>query len=291
MNKILISCLLALFCLITNAQQQYSSMLTDGRIWIYYYHVYWESEVAATMSAVFICGDTIIDNRECKKMYNSFERSPGHLPDEFTIFKDMELLGLYDSAWYEEDGKIYRIIKDSVEPVLMFDFAPAAGDKLPQDESLTYWYDDKVTSESVTNINHSQKELLTFRRMRFAKGDITTNPELSDWCLVEGIGGNEGILYTEFQYPPENEESYVLETFADCMQYIGNEPNGHPIFKYLFTRSDFLKAGSTSVNDIRQDPKSEKSSTSYYFDLQGRRITGQPTRGIYIQNGKKVVIK
>ena len=291
MNKILISCLLALFCLITNAQQQYSSMLTDGRLWNYDNLIVCGTQFSMPGSWIFIYGDTIIDNRECKKMYNSPERAEAHLPEEFVVFENLGLYGLYDSAWYEEDGKIYRIMKDSVEPVLMFDFVPAAGDKLPQDESLTYWYDDKVTSESVTNINHSQKELLTFRRMRFAKGDITTNPELSDWCLVEGIGGNEGILYTEFQYPPENEESYILDIFQYCAQYIGNEPNGHPIFKYLFTRNDFLKAGSTSVNDIRLDPKSEKSSTSCYFDLQGRRITGQPTRGIYIQKSKKVVIK
>lgn len=289
-NRRFFSCLLALFCLTANAQQQYSSMLTDGRVWMYYYHVYCGSDFAPSLAEVFICGDTIINNHECKKLY-SCGRDGRYLPNEYTVFKNMDLAGIYESAWYEEDGKIYRIMKDSVEPVLMFDFTLATGDKLTQDEALTYWYDDEVIKKSTTNTDPPQEEPLTFRRMRFAKGDITTSPELSDWCLVEGIGGNEGILFTEFQYPPENEEDYVLEKFSDCRQYIGNEPNGHPIFKYLFTRNDFLKAGSTSVNDIRQDPKSEKSSTSYYFDLQGRRITGQPTRGIYIQKGKKVVIK
>ena len=34
---------------------------------------------------------------------------------------------------------------------------------------------------------------------------------------------------------------------------------------------------------------SDKPSAAY--DLQGRRLSGQPTKGIYIQNGKKIVIK
>ena len=33
------------------------------------------------------------------------------------------------------------------------------------------------------------------------------------------------------------------------------------------------------------------SNSSELFDLQGRRVSGQPTRGLYIQNGKKYLIK
>ena len=33
------------------------------------------------------------------------------------------------------------------------------------------------------------------------------------------------------------------------------------------------------------------STPSELFDLQGRRVIGEPTRGIYIQNGKKRVVK
>jgi hypothetical protein len=28
-----------------------------------------------------------------------------------------------------------------------------------------------------------------------------------------------------------------------------------------------------------------------YYDLQGRRLNGKPKQGLYIKNGKKVVIK
>ena len=34
-----------------------------------------------------------------------------------------------------------------------------------------------------------------------------------------------------------------------------------------------------------------KSSNGKWFDLQGRRLSGKPARGIYIEDGKKKVMK
>ena len=30
---------------------------------------------------------------------------------------------------------------------------------------------------------------------------------------------------------------------------------------------------------------------SFIYDLQGRRLSGKPAKGLYIQNGKKVAVK
>jgi len=48
-----------------------------------------------------------------------------------------------------------------------------------------------------------------------------------------------------------------------------------------------LDGGTTGVNEVRG--KMEEVSGEYY-DLQGRRVS-QPTKGLYIVNGKKVIIK
>ena len=48
-----------------------------------------------------------------------------------------------------------------------------------------------------------------------------------------------------------------------------------------------LDGGTTSINEVRG--KMEDVSGEYY-DLQGRRVS-QPTKGLYIVNGKKVIIK
>ena len=33
----------------------------------------------------------------------------------------------------------------------------------------------------------------------------------------------------------------------------------------------------------------EADGTSRYFDLQGRMLNGKPNKGVYIENGKKVI--
>ena len=49
------------------------------------------------------------------------------------------------------------------------------------------------------------------------------------------------------------------------------------------------KAGQTTPTSVKT-LKADHSGDSYY-DLQGRRINGKPTqRGVYIKNGKKVVV-
>ena len=44
----------------------------------------------------------------------------------------------------------------------------------------------------------------------------------------------------------------------------------------------------TAVEDVKVTPA---ISDSRYYDLQGRPVTGQPAPGIYIQDGKKVLVK
>jgi hypothetical protein len=37
--------------------------------------------------------------------------------------------------------------------------------------------------------------------------------------------------------------------------------------------------------------KDEGIRNNHIYDLQGRRLTQKPTKGVYIQDGKKVVVK
>ena len=54
-----------------------------------------------------------------------------------------------------------------------------------------------------------------------------------------------------------------------------------------FAARVFLDGEATTINEIRS--KMDDRPVVYY-DLQGRRVA-HPTKGIYIVNGKKVVIK
>lgn len=51
-------------------------------------------------------------------------------------------------------------------------------------------------------------------------------------------------------------------------------------------------AGSIDLDTaIRNVASAIPEVSSYLYDLQGRRLNAQPTKGIYIRNGKKVVVK
>ena len=60
-----------------------------------------------------------------------------------------------------------------------------------------------------------------------------------------------------------------------------------------------VNADGTILFGYRQQPNAienisettiENAGDGYYYDLQGRRVLN-PTRGIYIHNGKKIVVK
>lgn len=58
-------------------------------------------------------------------------------------------------------------------------------------------------------------------------------------------------------------------------------------FKKVFSGTILpLEEYMTNIEQVKQHQQD-----SPLFDLHGRRLSGQPTKGIYIQNGKKVVVK
>ena len=52
-----------------------------------------------------------------------------------------------------------------------------------------------------------------------------------------------------------------------------------------------LPLGENEINGIENAVQPTATSSAALYDLSGRRVTGTPTRGIYIQNGRKMVIK
>ena len=60
---------------------------------------------------------------------------------------------------------------------------------------------------------------------------------------------------------------------------------------YTTERLDWLfsqvRKGSTGISNVNLNDNPE---SSHYFDLSGRRVD-QPSRGLYIHNGKKIIVK
>ena len=53
---------------------------------------------------------------------------------------------------------------------------------------------------------------------------------------------------------------------------------------------DIIATDFSGIEEIRVDEELDEPQSPLY-DLQGRRVTGTPERGLYIRNGKKVWIK
>lgn len=67
--------------------------------------------------------------------------------------------------------------------------------------------------------------------------------------------------------------------------------NGYPILEWQYQRGDYRQKCGFPISDgIISTPSSNQQASQETYDLQGRRILS-PTKGIYIINGHKVLVK
>lgn len=115
----------------------------------------------------------------------------------------------------------------------------------------------------------------------------TLNPQTLKWCMGGecSLLNNKTTLDKNFsvsngsvqvQFDAENCRS-VGDLLATLTATIGTET--HTV-KILFTY------GTSDINNVNGDIQQDK----VYFDLNGRRVDN-PTKGVYVTNGKKIVIK
>ena len=55
---------------------------------------------------------------------------------------------------------------------------------------------------------------------------------------------------------------------------------------YQLATDDDVPAG---LNDLQTED--DRTTNSQLYDLQGRRISGNPSSGVYIKGGKKIIIR
>ena len=115
----------------------------------------------------------------------------------------------------------------------------------------------------------------------------TLNPQTLKWCMGGecSLLNNKTTLDKNFsvsngsvqvQFDAENCQS-VGDLLATLTATIGTET--HTV-KILFTY------GTSDINNVNGDIQQD----NVYFDLNGRRVDN-PSKGVYVTNGKKIVIK
>ena len=120
------------------------------------------------------------------------------------------------------------------------------------------------------------------------KWDSPQNVDTQGGRIIQGIGiteWNDG----ECLFGPPN------PYFALQMSSEGGEPERHyrSMLVHFERNGEVLydvwpEKGATNVKTVS---KESTLATSTLYNLQGQRLTDKPRKGVYIQNGKKVVIK
>ncbi|MCR5364875.1 MAG: hypothetical protein K6E67_01855 [Prevotella sp.] len=125
----------------------------------------------------------------------------------------------------------------------------------------------KSTSSTITLTPTNASGTLAGNALR---GTTTaTAAPTNAYCLSKGTSGVGFYAFTGTI--PANRGYLVITSIGNAPQYLGFDDNG----------------GTTGVNEMRNQTEKVRGE---FFDLQGRRILN-PTKGLYIVNGRKVIIK
>ncbi|MBQ2209307.1 MAG: hypothetical protein II404_05015 [Prevotella sp.] len=148
--------------------------------------------------------------------------------------------------------------------LILYDFNMQAGDQFVASEGH-----ENVYVADVKSIVTEDK--LTRRLLILSNG----------YQIVEGIGcvNSPGmwLFYLNPGLAPYN-DSYL--------SFYGYHPEGTSTFETFYRGA---RGGLTDIRGTVQD--SRPVSQDDLFDLQGRCLTTQPTKGLYIRNGKKYIVK
>ena len=121
----------------------------------------------------------------------------------------------------------------------------------------------------------------------FSIGDTSSGTFDGDLSEIIMLGANSKLGYSQ--------NARTLKCFRAHFYVPADPATGNQIARRFVI--DFGDNETTGIRSLSPDPSPEgegnlKGEGSGYFTLDGRRISGKPTKpGLYIVNGKKVVIK
>ena len=216
-----------------------------------------------------IAGDTVIGSDTYKKVFRQDEE----------LYKDAEP-HYYAALRDGEKGKVYIVKQDAQEPVLLYDFGLEPGEKMlykaawadnPQQIFGAYRstpVDSSKKTQVFTNIRGNPCRVIEVS-IYLEPWDYSQSSYPRDW--IEEIGNITDPFNQDNWYQFSN------ELFESC--YINGE--------LLMTFDDFGR--NTYVVSIDKTLSQLDPPSNLLFDLQGRPLSTPPSRGMYIQNGKKVI--
>ena len=245
----------------------YHPMLKEGKMWKYQYHHFEEwgdiehpengfgyDETVSDLVYV-LRGDTVVNGVAAHKMYVDKEDGSSS----------------YYGAWAEQDQKVYFVRKDTQEQVLYFDFSMKCDQEFKSREDYyASFYLHHTDTLTVNGRDYNQYHF----------NECANDFELFLWMEGMGKTGEQGgILY------PELVKSF--NCICDYQSFVSCHEDGVQIYPQ---QSEDQSVGTTTRLAVSVGDKG-------LYDMTGRRLTSskwsnlQMPRGVYIRDGRKVVVR
>ena len=216
------------------------------------------------------------------KTYQLVYRVRGYLNYNIPSMVDTLLYRWQGSRAYADFGDMCRVVYGGDADALRRDY-PCVDDEVILYD-FTLGVDDTFGSTSIrevstVNVGGEPRKLIT----------LATGHR-----LLEGIGSLTGGFFEYMKAP------LWLPGFTGiCTTYLRLyeeddllvfEQSSEESYDYLLTEEDVQDYLLTGVREgiVKQ---ADDKTTAPVYDLQGRKLHGKPTKGVYIQNGKKYIVR
>ena len=252
-------------------ERQYVPFVEEGKAWSYTYSHYDSSQpplkdpMGNLVDCIFTMqGDTEINGKEYKKVYCQFEKYYGDNEQH------------YYCAVREENDRVYILANEAAEEKLLYDFSSPEEDIVLPFTVGNYKF-IRTRGERRADYLPGQLE---FQVCHLSGNEIDYSNDTG--CWIGGVGTYMGNSFA----------------FESCPLFFDEPQLGVNMFLYSCVKDgqyyfniDWLAEPmeTTTINDRRHTDNTVKESP--LFDLQGRRLTSQPTKGLYIRNGRKIVAR
>lgn len=256
---------MSILCFIpTLAQEDYESLLSESKVWTMMIKPNVNPEKYGDLRYINetkLIGDTVINGIHFMQKYERQCKQGEEMPTEWSATQ--EYLGYDGSKVY-----LYSSITDKM--ILDMDFSLIDGDILGCYDLFSYsdlLYNNVVTAVSDTVLDCSTDKVRRKCVYVHEEGRPLDNPLFTD-VWIEGIGSlNYGISGVWRNMAVGAYEYMIKCTDRDAVIYQNDIPLGIQT-KLLY-----------------------KTDSNVIYNLQGRQIFSLPSKGIYVQNGKKIIVK
>lgn len=264
------------------AQHAYRPLVVDGKDWVSVYLR--QTDIIHFEDGEIVGSDRTEDYGEMHEVLEGDTVINGY------TYKKVQTTTPYKSycnyALREEDKKVYAYVFNPKQEFLLYDFNAEVGDIV-----MAGMQGDRSKKCTIMEKREVELQGETFNFYAVEVTEYENSSYRSYW--VEGIGSPLGIQF-EPDYAPIPQSN--RDEIEDPETYTG--PFITTWDSYLF---DYCMEGGKLLgtrDEIWSYTTSIQSATATkpvpsdgIYDLSGRRVQGTPKKGVYIQNGKKVVIK